>query len=116
MRLSYSIASKIFTNLRLQKIDYVPLTDYSKIKWYTWITLARFKKPKHQPPQSMWQQPSDAYSNWIESICKKNNINYPTAVVDGAWVYDGFYDDPKFPGFNGCDKVFEVAYKKYLEE
>ncbi len=102
--------------------EYVPLTDYTKIKWYTWLPLARFKRPKHKRPEFIWQNPSAKYVAWLESICKKNNIDYPTAVVNGNWVYDGFYDDGTqtnpaltFKEINGCEKVFEVAYKKYME-
>lgn len=97
-----------------QFVDYFPITDFSVFKWYTWEPIHRCKRPKAKPPATFMHSYSEEYIEWLTSLCKKKGIVYENEEVVGDYVFDGFYDDPRFPGFDDCEKVFEVAYKKYV--
>lgn len=102
--------------------EYVPITDFSIFKWYIWEPIHRCIHPKAKPPVSIWQNYSEEYIGWLQALCKKAGIVYEDEEVIGDYAYDGFYNDPRFPGpksdpgFTRCEKVFEVAYKKYVTE
>ena len=121
-------SKRVFTKLTVtekpgwQFIDYTPITDFAIFKWYTWEPIHRCKRPKVAPPVSTWQNYSEEYIEWLQALCKKAKLVYEDEEVVGGYVFDGFYNDPRFPGpksdpgFTGCEKVFEVAYKKYVTE